>query len=119
VRTRCLRLPNSSAARARKVAATEARGRRLLFLDEELLAGPGLVEAHLRALEGRPPETVLVGRVQMHPQIPPKTFTKRYPSGPPDADPGTPLGLHEWGFHNLSLAREPFLAVGGFPDYLG
>lgn len=121
VRTRSLALPGATSARARNLAAREAEGRWLLFLDEDLLAGPKLVEGHARAQESGGGATAALGRIELHPQVDARTFTRRFRLSPAAEAPGTPDFLDR-GFHNLSIPRETFLQAGGFdekPDFDG
>ncbi|MDX9972000.1 MAG: glycosyltransferase family A protein [FCB group bacterium] len=117
VRTRCLSLPESTAAKARNVAASEAEGRWLLFLDEDLLAGPQLVEAHVRAQELHGSSQVR-GRVQMHPQVDSRLLTKRFRICPEFPGASYEARLMDFGFHNLSVPRSVFTESGGFDESL-
>jgi peptidoglycan/xylan/chitin deacetylase (PgdA/CDA1 family)/glycosyltransferase involved in cell wall biosynthesis len=105
---------------ARNRGAREARGRFVLFLDDDVVAEPGLVAAHMSALrsdEG----IVALGRIE-------KVL-------PPRASRWARVRQAAWRSHydrlaagreprftdcyggNLSLSREAFVAVGGFaPD---
>lgn len=119
VRTRCMHVPDSDIGRARNRAAGEATGKLLLFLDEDLLAGPSLVEAHLKAQESEGPAAV-IGRVQTHPQVDTRLFTKRFGAlAPSSGESFDEIGLLDWGFHNLSLPRNTFMEAGRFDEDLG
>lgn len=118
VRTRCLTLPQSTAARARNHAAAQAEGRWLLFLDEDLLAGPQLVEAHVRAQELHGNSQVR-GRVQRHPQVDPRLLTKRFRVCPEFRGASYEAHLQDFGFYNLSVPRAAFSDAGGFDESLG
>lgn len=117
VRTRCFTLPNTTAAKARNFGASQAESRWLLFLDEDLLAGPQLVEAHVRAQEMHGDSQVR-GRIQMHPQVNPGLLTKRFRICP--AFPGAAYASHleSFGFHNLSVPRSMLDKLGGFDESL-
>lgn len=55
-----VRQENAGKRAANATATARARGRVLLFLDDDVLPGPGLVRGHLRAHEGRD-DAVVVG----------------------------------------------------------
>ena len=57
-----LRLPTPSITGAMNVALQEARGERVLFLDDDILPDPELLNAHERA-GGADPNAMLAGRV--------------------------------------------------------
>lgn len=119
VRTRCLRLPGSNLARARNLAAREAEGHWLLFLDAELLAGSSLVEAHVKSLVTHGDASAVSGTIRLHPQVDELTFTKIFDLCPYAIDlPGERSPAAAWGFYNLSLSRTAFLDAGGFDESL-
>lgn len=60
-RVRVLRQENAGPARARNAGAREARGEILLFIDDDVIAQPGLLETHLRAHRAGEGPRVLLG----------------------------------------------------------
>jgi len=119
IRTRCHALPGTTSAHARNLAARLAEGQWLLFLDEDLLAGPELVGAHVRAQEARGGKAAVVGRVETHPQVEVRALAKRFRLGPLTGTKAAgPLDFADWGFYNLSLPRDTFLEAGGFDEDL-
>lgn len=116
VRTRCIHLsPTAPWPQARNRALQEAAGRRVLFLDQDLLAGPRLVSRHVQAHEQHGTEAAFVGHVLFHPQAHPMTLTRgflpeEYAELPEDA----PLSYLDWREHNFSIARDLATEIGGF-----
>ena len=62
-------------AQACNAALEEARGRTVLFLDEDVLASPTLVEAHAELHANSTEPKAVVGRIEFHPQTDPRAFT--------------------------------------------
>ncbi len=127
VRTQYLRDPEAGFAAIANRAARGAQGKWLLFLDEDLLAGPRLVESHVQSQEKHPSAAAIVGRIALHPQVAPWTFTKwgawgahpeehTEPAGPPSATLSFPAPFFEWTACNLSVPRQRFLDAGGFNE---
>lgn len=58
---RALMQSNAGPAAARNNGVRAARGRFLLFLDDDVVPGPDLVERHLRAHQGSPTDIVVIG----------------------------------------------------------
>ena len=112
------------AAAARNRGAAEARGHLILFLDDDMQAGPGLVEAHLEAHQsGR--DAVVLGN-----------FTLPDADGPEDrlqveirkwwdrhfrelASPSHGFTFRDFCTGNVSLRRGLFLEAGGFDERFG
>ena len=117
VRTRYLAVESQGPVAARNRGLELATGRWVLFLDDDLLAGPNLVKAHVAAQNQRDGACAVVGRVDPHPQIAPATFIRRY-----ELDPsrrlrqGQPLRFLDWRAWNLSLPRTELLEAGGFDE---
>lgn len=120
VRTRCLRGEGGKFSRgneARNAAIAQAKGHWLLFLDEDLLAGPHLVESHIRAQEAHGGAVAILGRIEHHPQVDQGVLTKWRP----DRDSGSwetdhELPFYAWQSFNLSLPRKLVVDVGGFDE---
>jgi len=64
-------------ARARNLGTKLARGKLVLFFDDDMVAEPGLVAAHVAAHERYPEDTVAVcGRVKLAPDLPQTPFCR-------------------------------------------
>ncbi len=118
---RILSQPNQGQAVARQYGVEEARGRNLLFLDDDMEAAhPGFLQSHLSFHEATPLPTVALGAI-----LPPKgnpvrpafewfyeksirTMYENFQSGAVK-----PAGVHFFSA-NVSLPKELFLKVGGF-----
>jgi len=95
--------------------AEAAQGRWLLFLDGDLLAGPGLVECMVRTQETRGGRCALIGHVGLHPHVDPSIFTQWETLYEPIIQtPGDHREWHAWRAFNLCLPREAVMAAGGF-----
>lgn len=117
VRSRCIYAGNANRAAALNQAARKAQGRWLLFLDDHLLAGPNLVESHIRAQERHGGNAAIVGALRHHPQIAANTLTRDYSVFRGDGYlKGQPLSFIDWRAWNLSLPRSSMLKVGGFDE---
>jgi GT2 family glycosyltransferase len=116
---RLLRAGGGGAAAARNLGAVEARGRILLFLDDDLVPAPDLVRRHLDAHEPGGDPAVVIGRSAPRP---PRGSLSELGAGlwwedlfagmrraPVLTFPQTLSG-------NASVPREAFLALGGFPE---
>jgi glycosyltransferase involved in cell wall biosynthesis len=118
---RFIEQPASGPAVARNRGAAEARGRYLLFLDDDIRASPGLVASHMEK-HGGEARQVIIGYLPA--QVPGRDFFSIALRGWWDAmfqsmwKPG-----HRFTFRNLlsgnfSLTRELFETVGGFETQL-
>jgi len=68
---------NAGANAARNLAITEAKGRLLLFINDDTIATPTMLAEHLQTHQHYPDEGVAVlGRVTVSPQIPYSMFSK-------------------------------------------
>jgi peptidoglycan/xylan/chitin deacetylase (PgdA/CDA1 family)/GT2 family glycosyltransferase len=114
---RVVRQEHLGAAAARNAGADLAASGFLLFLDDDMEAGPGLVEAHLAAqAEG---EAVGIGPISLTLSSPPDPFTayfertwsRRYRQF---ADGARQPSFRDCYGGNLCVPREGFLATRGF-----
>ncbi|MCL4693194.1 MAG: glycosyltransferase family 2 protein [Candidatus Hydrogenedentes bacterium] len=117
VRSRSILAENANRAQARNQAVQKAKGRWVLFLDDHLLAGPGLVESHVRAQERHGGSAAIVGAIRHHPQIAANTLTRDYSVFRGDGFlKGQPLSFIDWRAWNLSLPRVAVSETGGFDE---
>jgi glycosyltransferase involved in cell wall biosynthesis len=113
---RLIRLPHVERSAARNQGAREARGEILVFIDDDMLPGRNLLEAHAVA-QAEWPSALAAGEIT----LPPETLR-------------TPFGLFRSGLEtsalpssrgpvsrpnfataaNMSVSRDRFLALGGF-----
>ena len=103
--------------KARNLALSEARGRWILFLDEDLLASPHLLERHVKAQEDRGKDACFLGNVAPHPQLDTGALTRWFlPEDQialaPDAEPR----FLDWRIDNLCAPRKLLIDAGGFDD---
>ncbi|MBX7255837.1 MAG: glycosyltransferase, partial [Candidatus Hydrogenedentes bacterium] len=117
VRIRTLRTEDTNTSRARNTAIKTATGRWVLFLDDDLLAGPGLVESHVAAQERAGGECAVIGKVDMHPQADTKVFLGERELGRRrNFLKDQPLRFLDWRLWNLSLPRNLLIEAGGFDE---
>ena len=110
---------NSGLASARNHGLFLARGEVLLFLDDDDLAAPGLLEAHRRAHQRRPePRFAVLGRTELSPELaadPLMHFATEvgcYLFAYPHLQPGAELDFtHFWG--GRSSCKRSFLMDHG------
>jgi GT2 family glycosyltransferase len=126
------RLPNLAAisfpenrgpAAARNRAVAESTGRLMLFLDDDVVAPPGLLRQHLRAHAQGDERLGVLGRVDWHPELRVTPFMQWLDHS------GLQFAYDTWlregpvepayaAFYtaNLSMCREIFDASGGFDE---
>jgi len=126
IRVRYLRSPGRHFAEAANTAIEQAEGHWVLFLDEELLAGPRLVEEHITTQQLHKGKAAITGTVDIHPQVAPYTLTKwgmwregispRAADEPPSPSESPPVHYLDWRTENMSLPKEWLDKVGGFSE---
>jgi glycosyltransferase involved in cell wall biosynthesis len=119
---RVIEQSNQGPAAARNQGAAQARGRLLIFLDDDIEAAPSLIEAHVRAHAGQP-YRVVIG--YLPPVIPePADFFRVELRGwweamfQPMRQPGYRYGYWNLLSGNFSLEAGLFARVGGFDTAL-
>jgi len=112
---RCVRQEGDGMAAARNLGLREAQGRWVLFLDPDLLAGPGMVQAHAAAQERAGGTACVIGRITRHPQLPEGVLTRWFlPEAWPHLLDTAPPDFLDCPAYNLSLPRSLVLDMGGF-----
>lgn len=108
---RWLRLPSPSITKAMNTALREARHEIVLFLDDDLIPDPALLDAH-RMAHGRRTGAIAAGRV-----------LQPWHGGRPESEDGKfgfnslrPRELGEFMGGNFSVCRAEALAIGGFDE---
>ena len=117
VAIRCIRQANRGLAAARNLGMRAAMGRIVLFLDSDLWAGPGLLQAHHRHYPPDARGMAVQGRSITHPDAR-RTLFMRVREMSPDLTPRRHQRLsplHVVG-RNFSLLRGDLRAAGGFDE---
>lgn len=117
VRTHCLWETGASESKARNIAAREAGGRYLLFLEDDFLAAPDLVEKHLTHQEGQMQPAVVVGGIEPHPQVDVDVVVG-WPglARPAGFAHNQPLRFPDWRARNLSIEKAAFISEEGLSE---
>src|SRR5262249_52506728 len=115
-----VRLEDSERSASRNAGATAARGRVLLFVDDDMMVGSDFIYTHLYA-HRRWPQALVVGSVRLPSEAMLKPFV-RFRQGIDDSIipriPG-PVRLRNFcAAGNMSIARELFQEIGGFDPML-
>ncbi len=120
VRTRCIRIPSCNLAQAWNVGVREARGKWILFLDLDLLAGPHWIERHVIAQEEHDGGAMVIGAIQRHPQLSGEALTRWFlPEHTQMLPPGAVPRPIECRMDNMSVPRRVFLEAQGLDEALG
>ncbi len=109
---------NAGRSSACNAGAARADGDVLVFLDDDMVAVPGFVDAHVACLREC---EVSVGDVPMHPDSPPSVLTpgiEAWASSRRDrlTAPGAQLGLGDFLTGNMAIRRVHWDALGGFDE---
>ncbi|MCK9995841.1 MAG: glycosyltransferase family 2 protein [Candidatus Krumholzibacteria bacterium] len=106
---------NVGRAKARNLGARAARGTWILFLDDDIVAPPGLLRAHLALLE-RNPGCGVIGYAVTDPDLVDAPHFHYLDSrGVARLQPGPAPGRY-FVTQNASVPRSAFLEVGGFDE---
>ena len=120
VRIRPLPLTHRGFSAARNEAVKRATGHLLLFLADDELASPRLLERHWEAHAGADLEQCFHGEVHAHPQLPAQTLTRLFMVEPPPVDEYSELISYlDAQASNVSLSRSLFERCGGFDEDSG
>jgi glycosyltransferase involved in cell wall biosynthesis len=106
---------NVGRARARNLGAREARGAWILFLDDDIVAPPGLLAAHLDLLEANP-GLGTIGRVVTAPEVVDAPHFDYLDTRGVGRLPAGPAPARFFVTQNAAVPRDAFLAVGGFDE---
>lgn len=121
VPVRYLRQPNRGANAARNRAIHAASGEILLFINDDTIATPTLLEEHLRVFREHPDEEGLavLGRVTISPEVPPSLFARLHLDANFDLWRGRrELDWRAFYTCNVSIRRGFLLAHGLFNENL-
>lgn len=106
---------NVGRARARNLGAGAADGRWLLFLDDDVVAPPGLLSAHLAALEASP-GCGTIGLVVTDPELIDAPHFHYIDTRGAAKVRGDRVPARYLVTQNTAVPREAFLAAGGFDE---
>jgi glycosyltransferase involved in cell wall biosynthesis len=106
---------NVGRAKARNLGANSAQGRWILFMDDDIVAPPGLLSAHLDLLE-KHPGSGTIGYAVTDPAIADAThFSYLDSRGVAKLSSGPAPGRF-FVTQNAAIPREAFLSIGGFDE---
>jgi len=99
----------------------EARSDLILFLADDMQAGPGTLEAHYKChLDNPQPHVAVVGKLRESPELPQTVFHKYWdPFRGEELDGKEELEEFDFWVSNLSMKRAFFLEHGIFIEYPG
>ena len=99
------------------LAIASAEGRILLFLADDELASPRLVQHHAEAQERHGEQSCLMGAIHVHPQVPAGSLTRLSLEAPAAIHNGgeAPQFL-DWQASNISLPRRLLGSLGVFTE---
>ena len=112
--------PNQGANRARNQAIYSARGRLLLFINDDTIATPTMLEQHQHTHSQYPGENVgVLGRVMISPEVPPSFFAQLHLDAGYDQWKGqTELDWRAFYTCNVSVKKTFLLKYGLFEEGL-
>jgi GT2 family glycosyltransferase len=111
----------AAAARARNAGAAASVGQLLIFLDDDMLPGPGFISAHLEAA-GKSLDAVVVGACPVVGARRPfsrmiaRWYTGQFDAMTAAATTGLPLTAFQVFTGNLMVPRAVFEGIGGFDE---
>ena len=119
-----VRIEHAGLPAAKNVGLAAARGRMILFADDDDLAHPGLVAEHLRVHGEEPGQIAVLGYATWHPALRVTelmhfvTDVGRFLSAYPDLRHGQVLDFHYFWGGRVSVNRDFLLASGGFDEQM-
>ena len=116
VRIRAVRLERGGELAARNLGAREAAGRWILFLDDDVIPGPALIEAHVYAQEQHASRAAVIGVVAPHPRLKSGVLTRWFLPENRIDPAGENVQFYEWSAENLSMPRGLFWEHSGFAE---
>jgi len=119
-RLRFVTQENRGLAAARNRGAREGRGDIVLFLDDDMIAPPGLVDGHVEA-HARPGERVVFGGLRLAPGVRRSFLKDGIEAWGAEIDtrlstPGYRFRFDDCHFGHASIAKSLFLRAGGFDE---
>ncbi len=112
VRIRTVRHESGGENGARNLGARAADGRWLLFLDDDVIPGPALIETHVSAQEQHAGRACVLGVVALHPRLRHGALTRWFLPENRIDPAGEDLQFYEWSAENLSLPKDLYLEGG-------
>lgn len=109
---------NVGRARARNLGAAAARGHWLLFLDDDIVAPPGLLAAHLDLLRRHPGDGV-IGFAVTAPELVDGPHLRYLDTRGVAKLPAGPAPARYFVTQNASVPRAAFAEIGGFDEGFG
>lgn len=117
MRVMCALSDASTEISARNYGAQLAQGKILLFFDQDLLAGQGLLAAHLEMHQNDSEQTVLLGKVNRGPNLPKGCLTRWFmPHDQVPMNTDYPSNPFCWASRHCSIPRNVFYEIGGFSE---
>jgi glycosyltransferase involved in cell wall biosynthesis len=106
------------AGRARHAGAVAARSPLLIFIDDDMLAEPGLVAEHMRAHAEAPGGVVLGKMISASGRHPFERMMAYIYDGPMSDLERRPAGPFDYWSGNVSISRDLYFRLGGYSEAL-
>lgn len=109
--------PSPNQVRAKNLGAVNTDGALLLFLDQDLYAGPQLLAAHVEAHSRADRPAAVLGPIKRSPSLPNGALTRWFMKHDLELmHSRTPDSPFVWSTCHCSLPRDSFLTDGGFNE---